>query len=200
MLDRVNYRRAGLAILGVVALILVARCPFGSPWTWYTVEYPDGIRFSGNAWYRDGPINSANWSRLDFSQNPPDEAKSFECKWIISTPDRSFHPEDFEYEAFEAAGGKVPVSKYTSKEDNHSTVREKPLEGSLMIEGSGYQIWCGYESDRRLRYVRAIVDYRTLPKRYKGLSITIDGRSVQLPCSVHRLEQRLGEPRWLKKG
>ena len=190
--------RTAEAFLGAL-LVLLAGCPFEHPWTRYTAEYPDGIRFSGSAAYRNGPISCARWSRLDFSQNPPDETKSFECKWILYAGDRSFHPEDIEYEAFQAAGAKVPVSKYTSKEDNHSTIREKPLEGSLVLEGIGYRIWCGYEEDRRLRYADAAVDYRTLPRGAKGLSVSIGGRTVQLPCSVDRLKKRLGEPLSLKK-
>ena len=173
---------------------LLAGCPFEHPWNHYFVKYPDGIHFSGQAAYRDGPISRVGWSRLDFSQHPPDETKPFECKLVVHAGDRSFHPEDFEYEAFEAAGAETPVSTFTSKEDNHRTIRKKPLVGHLMMEGPGYEIWCGYEDDRRLRYISAGVDYPTLPKGAKGLSVMIGGRSVELPCSVERLKKRLGEP------
>ena len=189
---------ARLLALAFLATLL-AGCPFEHPWTQYFVEYPDGIKFSGQAAYRDGPISRAGWSRLDFSQHPPDESRPFECKLIVYAGDRSFRPEDFEYEAFEAAGAETPVSTFTSKEDNHRTIRKKPLVGNLTVEGPGYRIWCGYEDDRRLRYISAEVDYTTLPEGAKGLSVTIGGRTVELPCSVERLKKRLGEPVSLRK-
>jgi len=193
--SRLSIRVLPLAFLAT----LLAGCPLEHPWTEYNVEYPDGITFSGQATLPDGPIYRVGWSRLDFSQHPPDETKPFDRKLIVHAGDRSYCPEDFEYEAFEAAGAETPVSTFTSKEDNHRTVRKELLVGNLVVEGPGYEIWCGYEHDRRLRFIDAMVDYPTLPKRAKGLSVTIGGRTVELPCSVARLKKRLGEPLSLKK-
>ncbi len=192
-----NRHRTAAGFLGALMLMLLAGCPLEPPWRRYTIQYPDGIGFSREG---NGPINRATWSRLDFSRDLPNETQSFECKWILSTPDQSFRAEDFEYEAFQAVGATVPVLEGTSKEDNHSTIRQVPLEGALWIEGNGYQIWCGYEDDRRLRHIAATVDYANLPAGSEGLSVSIGDRSVQLPCSVHRLKKRLGEPLPKKKG
>jgi hypothetical protein len=191
-----NHHRTAAGFLAAMTPVVLAGCSSTQIFWRHTAEYPDGITFSGD--YFGPEITRAEWRRLDHSRYPRSETKSFECKWNISTPDGSFQAEDFEYEAFQVAGAEVPVRKYTSKEDNHRTIRQEPLEGTLVFEGDGYRISCRYEDDRRLRHISVhVVSPR--PEGFEGLSVSIGGRSVKLPCSVRRLKKQLGEPLSLKK-
>jgi hypothetical protein len=157
-----------------------------NPGTVHLARYANDIEFRGRDTFQGAWMDHVQWYR---------EIPNTEFPITIVVDGRRFDHDDLQFNAFQAAGATVPVSKHEEKFGGRWVPRNEPMLGYLELSGGHFRLWCKYDAQAQLELVDLYVfDEGGLPEGTTAFKIDWDGTNVGFPCKYKDLKRRIGEP------
>lgn len=155
----------------------------------HRARYASGVEFDG----RD-VVKGEQFYRVYWRRQMPNQILPF----VIEAEGRTFGADDLQFDAFQAAGAKVPVTEYFEGKGEQKRIRIHELHGTLELSGKNFKLWCRYAGNNDLKYVDMLAwDLGTLPDGAESFSVEWNGKTLSIPCSLEELKKQMGEPQSL---